>query len=157
MLDELGADLTAYLTSQLGSGKLARFQSIIHGDQKVRTELLPAITVDWDDEMDFQPDSGGIRISLTFAVTVYSSSLEGLRAADRTHEQLLIERHAGTFRGLIPALLRIGRGYKQSNGQAWRISFRPLKRATSQDSRRYFNAQTIEVVFMSLFNQSQFM
>lgn len=158
MLDSLGTDFTAYLESErTPSGKLARVATVQDGDQKLRTEMLPGITVDWDDEIGYDTQGQAVALAPVFAVTLYTSSLEGVISAEKAHQRIMIEPHEGKFRGLIPAILALRGTFKQPGGQSWRpVTFRVLPRANFRDGRTATTVQTIQVSFQSLFNLSQF-
>jgi len=158
MLDSLGTDFTAYLESErTPSGKLYAVKTVQDGDQKLRTEFLPGITVDWDDEIGYDMEGNAVALEPVFAVTLYTASLEGVKAAEKVHQRLMIEPKGSTFRGLIPALLKLRGAFRQPNGQAWNpVTFRILPRGDFRDGRTATIVQTIEVRFQSLFNRSQF-
>lgn len=157
MLNSLGKDFTAYLESERSTGKnLALIATVQDGDQKLRTEMLPGLTVDWDDDLSFQKTGNAIGLSPRFAVTLYTASLEGVDVADTAHKKLMCEAHGGGFRGVIPALLKLQGVFIQDSGQSWNMDFRPLPRINIRDGRHATTIQTVEIDFAALFNQSQF-
>lgn len=157
LLDELGKDLTNHLEALRQSGYLAHLDTVQHGDADLWTSEQNGVTVDWDDKMPFSDTGNHITLEPVFAVTLYTTTLEGEREADRLHQLALIECIPGNkFRGLIPAFIRMRRGYKQQSGQSWRVDYKMQPRVPFRKGGSISTIQTIELTFTSLFSPSQF-
>lgn len=156
MLVEIGETLVSHLSAQLGSTKsLRRIKAVVQGDTPLRADQLPGITVDWDDRLEYSDTGNHLTLEPVFAVTLYTSSMQGEKAADILHQQCLIEHVSGGFLGLIPTLLRMRGGFRSDNGTKWSLSHRLMPRTAFRDGGGVSTVQTVEVTFTTLLDPHQ--
>lgn len=157
MLTSVQRDLVAYLNGLRGAGNaLAGIRLVQFGDAPVPTQLLPAITVDWDGRVAPRVLQGRMEVVADFAVTLYACSMESEAKADAAAQDLLIKVGSPKWTGLLPALAGIP-GYTDDNGQGYTITIDPqVAGATLKRGGTYEAAAIVTLHVQTWLNKAQF-
>lgn len=90
------------------------------GDAPVPTELLPAVTVDWDGKTRVRPTGSQFEVTADFAITLYAASLESEAAADQVINDLVLRAAVPKWTGVVPVLAAL-RGWTDDNDQSYKL------------------------------------
>jgi len=106
MFTDLQDELVSYLQSQIAPGKhLESVDLVQFSDAPVPAQFHRAVTVDWDNKIDFAVTQSGVKATTRFAITTYVHSPQGEKVADRLLQDTLMRRQDGQWRGVLPALV----------------------------------------------------
>lgn len=120
MLNAVQDALVEYLETAQTAGRMPGLVTIQKGDAPVPTELLPAVTVQWDGK--FKPKATGshFEIAAQFELTLYAVSMESEATANAIADDLLCKAASPRWTGLLPVLAKLT-GYTDDDGQGYKM------------------------------------
>ena len=130
MIEEFKTNLAATLTANTGVGEHLEGVTVYVGDVIPAAKDHPAITVDWEDNLDANRQksaNGRVRLELDFRVCLYVSSYKGVKAAHAAMNNLILRAGETSYLGLHPLLSGLANTstFTDSLGNVWAITLLP--------------------------------